>query len=778
MNRYRNLSIGAALAAAAVVMLFAACGPQDGNGAAASVSKTSSLDLIPLHGAARQLVETRRVNLSSVTNGYFLYRGWSHPYRDDDQSPPTMAAVARESVLRYRVLRPEARWLIFQVAPKGRFGGTNWQGVDVVVGDQVLEHVDIEGNGFTQKMVRIPAELQHVGDNEITFRFSVFVNNPDFLNNRAKHTAYPFPGVAAYFSEIRIYNSSEGIPETDVPEAEDDTFKLVADGRYLSQEPNSALVYAFEITEGATFELAGTVRRNESTEAVVDVAFSGRTDSGESTEFWSKTFQPEDDTEFSARVPLEAIAGGISELRFDVGSDAQQPNSSVIWKTLRLNLPTTSSAVNGDEHVPVRIGSKAKHLVFIILDASRYDHFGYNGNGDGMTPNIDALAETAQIFDSAIAAAPYTITSVSTLFSGLHPETHGVRKVTHKFPADLENMPRAFKRSGFYTLALSGTKFTDRQYGLTRECDEVISLRDPEDKEQTLSRMRREAMEEGIKKAAESGKPVFIYTHFLPPHWPYHPPGEFNSRYIANARVKYPRSWQIKGLLDNYLFDEAADDLEVHHRRYMNNLAYGDHVTGELFDLLKQYGLYDDSLIVVTADHGEAFNEHGHFGHNTTTYEEMIKLPMLVRVPGVEPRRIAQPIGLIDYFPTFAELFDLELENAHFEGRSLAPLLLGGPEDPSEAYYYSRAVGSSMVFCLRGQRYKFVFDDYDEELYDLQADPGERDNIIDRHPALASYLRQRAMLAIAVNTERGQKGLDVDLSEEDLKELRSLGYLQ
>ena len=763
---------------AAVVLFFAACGPQDGNGAAASVSDSGSLDLIPLHGAARQLIETRRVNLSSPTNGYFLGDGWSHPYRDDEESPPTMAAIARESVLRYRIMRLEPRWLIFKASPKGRFGGTNYQSIDVVVGDQVLDHVDIEGDGYTQKMVRIPVELQHVGDNEVTFRFSVFVNNPDFLSNRAKHTAYPFPGVSAYFSEIRIYNSAEGIPETDVPVAEEDTFKLVADGRYLSQEPNSALVYAFEITKGATFEIAGTVRRDEGSEAVVDVAFSGRTDSGETTEFWSKTFKPGDDIDFQARMPLDAIAGGVSELRFDVGSDAQQPNSSVIWKTLHLDLPAAAADGNGAARQPVRIGSRAKHLVFIILDAARYDHFGYNGNGDGMTPNIDALATKSQVFDNAIAAAPYTITSVSTLFSGLHPESHGVRKVTHKFPEELENMPRAFKRSGFYTLALSGTKFIDRQFGLTRDCDEVVNLRDPEDKQQTLSRMRREAMEEGVKKAAESGKPVFIYTHFLPPHWPYHPPGEFNRRYIADARVKYPRSWQIKGLLDNNLFDEAADDLVVHHKRYMNNFAYGDHVTEQLFELLKQYGLYDDALIVITADHGEAFNEHGHFGHNTTTYEEMIKLPMLVRVPGVEPRRISQPIGLIDYFPTFAELFDLKVENVNFEGRSLAPLLLGGPEDPSEAYYYSRAVGSSMIFCLRGQRYKFAFTDFKEELYDLQADPGEKNNIIAEHPALASYLRQRAMLAIAVNTAKGQKGLDVDLSEEDLKELRSLGYLQ
>jgi arylsulfatase A-like enzyme len=554
---------------------------------------------------------------------------------------------------------------------------------------------------------------------------------------------------------------------------------MVADGRYLNQFPNSALVYAFEVDKGARLLLSGSLRGTPGSEEEITVALVGGKDEGGRAELWSRKLSPSGrPVNIEADVALDDLAGGIASLRLDVSSTARFSRSSVVWKRIALNLPRSEEASAAAERQPARLGESAKHLVFIILDAARYDHFGCYGNEQGMTPYIDELAKSSIIFRDAVVTAPYTITSISSLFSSLHPESHGVRKITHKFPEDLENMPRAFKRSGFYTVTLSGTKFIDRNYGLTADCDDVLSLREEEDKEQTLSTMSYAAMEEAVKKAAESGKPVFLYCHYLPPHWPYHPPGEFDSRYISNPQIRYWRSWQIKGMLDNGLVDEVRQDISTHHKRYMNNLAYGDFATHQLLELLKRYGLYEDSLIVITSDHGEAFNDHGQFGHNTTVYDEMIKVPLIVRVPGVAPREVRQQVGLIDFFPTFVELFDLQVENVRFEGRSIAPLLAGQEMEPGD-YYYARAVGNNLIFMMRGERYKYIHHDYREELYDLQLDPGETVNIIGDRPALADYLRQRGLLAIAANAAlRSDEGREVELSPEDEKELRNLGYLQ
>jgi len=784
MNDNKMITYTSVIIAAAVVLLAPSCQPAgDTPAATAAAGDPTALDLISLHVAARQLRETGIINLASPLSAYYLQRGWSHPYSVEENGPAITAATAQESILRYTVLRPADRWLAFNARAKGKFGGINWQRVDVLAGDKALGWFELSGEGDLPQQIFLPSDTQKTGDNDITFHFSVLVNNDNFLVNRKRHDEFPHPGVAGYFSEFRIYFGDSNGPNRGETRDETSVFSMVADGRYLNQFPNSALVYAFDIGNGASLSLSGTVRAERGASDKVRIAVSGRKpgEQGEPKEIWSREIDASSrENDIDTVVPLDDIAGGIAELHLDVSSTARFSSSGVVWKKIRLSLPREQqvSAKNG-EREPLRVSDGVKNVIFIVLDAARYDHYGCYGDSRGMTPNIDKFAESAIRFDNAVAAAPYTITSISTLFSGLNPEAHGVRKVTNKFPEDLENMPRAFKRSGFFTIALTGTKFISREFGLAQEqdCEALVELRDPDDKEQTRSTMNLAAMEKGVKMAAESGKPVFLYCHFLPPHWPYHPPGDFDRRYISNPQLKYWRSWQIKGLLDNGLVDEARADIETHHKRFMNNLLYADHATNQLLDLLKKYGLFDNSLIVITADHGEAFNEHGHFGHNTSVYDDMIKLPMLVRVPGTESRVEEQPIGLIDFFPTFAELFNLKLENARFEGRSIAPLLLGRELEPGD-YYYSRATGNNLIFMMRGAKYKYIFHDYREELYDLTADPLEKVNIIAENMPLASFLRQRALLSIAANAAlRGDEGLEVELSAEDEKELRNLGYL-
>ncbi len=784
MNDNKMMIFTSAIIAVAALLLAPSCQPAGDTPAATAASgDPAALDLISLHVAARQLRETGIVNMASPLSGYYLQRGWSHPYSVEENGPAITAATAQASILRYSVLRPADRWLAFNARAKGKFGGGNWQQVDVFAGEKALGSFELSGEDDLPQQIFIPADAQRVGDNDITFRFSVLVNNDNFLANRKRHDAFPHPGVAGYFSEFRIYFGDSNGPNRGETRDETSVFSMVADGRYLNQFPNSALVYAFEIGNGASLSLSGTLRTERGAADKVKVAVSARKlgDQGDPKEIWSREISADSrENDIDAVISLDRIAGGIAELRLDVSSTARFSPSGVVWKKLRLSLPREQQAAekNG-EREPLRVSNDVKNVIFIILDAARYDHYGCYGDPQGMTPNIDKFAESAIRFDNAVAAAPYTITSISTLFSGLYPEAHGVRKTTNKFPEDLENMPRAFKRSGFFTIVLSGTKFVSREFGLAQEkdCEVLIELREAEEKEQSRSTMSFAGMEKGVKMAAESGKPVFLYCHFLPPHWPYHPPGEFDKRYISAPQLKYWRSWQIKGLLDNGMFDDALADVDTHHKRYMNNLLYADHVTGQLLELLKKHGLYENSLIVITADHGEAFNEHGHFGHNTTVYDDMIKLPMVVRVPGIEPRAEQQQIGLIDFFPTFAELFDLKLESARFEGRSIAPLLLGG-ELESGDYYYSRATGNNLIFMMRGEKYKYIFHDYREELYDLTADPLENVNIIAENMPLASFLRQRALLSIAANAAlRGDEGLEVELSAEDERELRNLGYL-
>lgn len=770
-----------AAAILATVVFTTGCPGTENTGA--SNADNSALDLIKLQYAARQLRETGVMNLSSPMSSYYLLRGWSSAFTEGPESPALTAATEKEAILQYSVIRPANRWLKFNVKTKSHFGGPEKQQVKVSAAGQELAVFTVGGDEFQQQQVFIPAELQKPGGNQVLFHFSEMATNPTFpIMKRSEFQKFPYPGVAAYFSEFRVDFGDETGPAGYPLRDETTAFTPIAGGERLAQYPNSSLVYAFDIQKGSAIRFSGTMEGKPGEQGKMTLSISAKIDSQpDLIPLWSKEYSIGEGSysqSFSGDIPLDDVAGQIAELHFSALSSNDYSESFIAWKQLEMMVPPHSNKPQASaERQPIRINKKIKNVIIILLDAARPDHIGAYGDDRKITPNIDNFSVESLLFENAVSSAPYTIASVSTLFSGLTPESHGARSVTEKFPDYIETMPRAFKQKGFYTIALAGTKFITRQFGLTVDCDDVINLRDPEDKEGRFTTMDEAAMEAEVKKAAASGKPVFLYAHFLPPHWPYRPPAPFNSKFIAKPKVKLWRSWMVKALFDNHLADQNYPDVVTHHKRYMNNYYYADYVTRKLLDMLYENGMYDDSIIMVMADHGEAFGEHNSWGHNTTVYDTMIRVPLIIRIPGVKPGRVAQQVGLIDVFPTLAELFDLDVKGTKFDGKSLVPLIMNGVKETGD-YYYARASGNKLTFSLRGDRFKYVHDDYKEEFFDLKADPDELHNIIDQHRALASLLRQKALVMIAVNSSlRNDQGRDVELSKEDEDELRNLGYL-
>lgn len=811
----------AALVLPAALLLFNGCsGPDRGQ------AERPGLNLIQLHQAARQLRESGRINLASPLSNYYLKHGWSHPYSEND-GPATTVAVSQDAVFRFKVVRPADRWFIFYARCKDRYGGPRFQQFDVIVSGEKVGSFELKWrDDFMEKQIFIPEKLQRRGDNEVLFKFSVFDNNKNFLANKRKHERFPHPGVAAYFREFSIRPGDSAGP-LGASRDELNTFELSPDGKGLRQWPNSELSYAFEVKEDSRLALEGSVfAAAKDVRDDLSIEVQARTDDDPDWNvLWSSEFEISPSSSahsFKENVELDEIGGELAEIKISVYASSLFSKASVDWRKMRLEFPEgleeEAEEEEGEEREAIHLDGKAKNVVIIVLDAARPDHFGYHGNTEGMTPNIDRLAEKSIIFENAIAQAPYTLASISTLFSSLNPEAHGARSLPREeevevtvpeegktkkvkrvvgeaFPQELENMARAFNRSGYYTLALAGSKFIREDYGITRDCDEVVYLRTDEYIKQRVSTMDVDLMRSGLEKAKKSGKPVFVYAHYLPPHWPYRPPKPFNNRYVSNPKLKHWPLWEIKELLDHRLNDEAKEDIATHHKRYKNNLYYADAATQQLLDLLKEFDLYEDSLIIISSDHGEAFAQynHGeipaagaadafggvrHIGHNTTVYDEMIWVPLVVYFPGAKPARIEQQVGLIDIFPTLIELFDLESDDESFQGRSIAPLLVGEDMEPA-GYYYSRAVGPDPYFTMRGSRLKYVHHHYFEAMYDLKSDPHETVNIIEKHPVLATYLRQRALLMIAYNAGlRGDEGEEFTINAEDAEDLRGIGYLQ
>jgi len=771
-------SLAAVGAALAVALFFSpSCSPDSG-----SEVGIARLDLIRLHEEARRFRETGAVNIRSFDRYYHLARGWSFPHADGEGGPLVVAAIAGESVLRYGVVRPATRFLAFSVRTSGPLGGPARQRVEVYAGPRLVGSFDVEGELWRRERVRIPDRVQRFGDNEIAFRFAGLAENPNFLADEASHAENPYPGVAAYFRdfEISTFRGSRSLSGEELR-----AFVPAAGGRRLIQRANSAISFAFEVEPGSRLLLRGELNTPPRRRGEVTLAVSAHSDARPAwADLWSRRVEiggGESVFPFSAEIPLELPASRPVEIMLILQTTSHTAGVRVAWDRMLLERPETAPVVpEAVERQPVRISEEVggvRNVVFVILDAARPDGFGCYGCDEGLTPNIDALAESSLVFCDAVAPASYTLASCASLFSGLLPPTHGVSYSINReyapYPEEMDNMVRAFKRKGFYTLIMTGNHFVSENFGFTRGRDRQVNLRSAVSTDAYLSTVELERMERGVSAAAESGVPAFIYVHLLPPHKPYNPPDDFEGR-RTSGRLTPMDSIRVTALASNPLIGPDHPEIAAYREHYDDNLAYADHVVGLLFEMLRHYGLYDDSLIIVTADHGEAFGEHGHMEHNTTVYDEMIKIPLIVHAPGLEPGEVSQHVGLIDFFPTFVELFDLDVYTLPFQGRSLAPFFAGREPEPTD-YYFSINSGHKQAFTLRGDRYKYVHHIHREELYDLVEDPGETVNIIAEHPVLAACLRQRgmALIYLAPSSEELRQ-----MDEEDVNRLRDIGYLQ
>ena len=386
------------------------------------------------------------------------------------------------------------------------------------------------------------------------------------------------------------------------------------------------------------------------------------------------------------------------------------------------------------------------------------------------------------------------------MFTGLLPETHGVRGLFSRLPASVRTLPSLLRERDYVSTAVLGNVVPESN-NLVKDFDEVLSIRstDPQAAENG-SDMAMAAADEAVDRLTDD-KRRFLYIHLLPPHRPYHPPAPFRDLFVRRdsyEQIPYrpdrpptpSRDVMIRGYGYNDVFlREAAEAMEKYGLEdpatrdflfgcYLDNMAYADHLLGGILDRLKDRGAYDDALIIVCADHGDAFGEHGAFGHNATVYQEAVHVPLIVKLPG--PRKgieIADPVSLVDLLPTLAALLRLK-SDPNWQGVPL-PFEAGRG---GTRIVTCRAEGERLTAALIEGRYKYAFQLGRDELYDLDADPGETANLAGREPVLTLRLKQELFRRIAANLALREK-LGIRTSESrDIparieRELRTLGYL-
>lgn len=355
-------------------------------------------------------------------------------------------------------------------------------------------------------------------------------------------------------------------------------------------------------------------------------------------------------------------------------------------------------------------GPPAPPIILMVKDALRADRLGCYGYHRPTTPNIDRFAEESVLFERAFSNSPWSASSFMSLFTSLSPEVHGVSNLTSRYrlhPRVSGRIPllaEILQGRGYLTVGLHGGGNVLAVRGFDRGFEYY-----GRDFRTANYREVAENIRQWLERSRVEGQPIFLFLHHLICHDPYlYGPSEFRYRFLEDPVPGLPLTIQE---LDALGPDRAANfwkgvDLDnPRHKAHIDALYDGgvyfsDFVFGELMDVLREEGIYDEALIILTSDHGEALGERGTRGHGALWWEHL-HVPLLLKFPGAERggRKVAVPVGLMDAVPTLLEYLQVKFPDP-LQGTSLLPLAAGRGEEGGSPVVSYRAAGSNPYFQL------------------------------------------------------------------------------
>ncbi len=408
--------------------------------------------------------------------------------------------------------------------------------------------------------------------------------------------------------------------------------------------------------------------------------------------------------------------------------------------------------------------SQPKNIILITLDTTRADRMGFLGSSRGLTPNLDALASKGVVFTRAYAQVPLTTPSHAVLLTGTYPQFNHVRALGSTLTDNLPDMPETLHEHGYRTAAFIGAMILDPRNRMALGFNRGFEVYDGnfhtrkrgESRYGSEERRAGEVVASALKwlRRRKPG-PFFMWLHFYDPHDPYDPPSPFKEKYASAP--------------------------------YDGEIAYTDSVLGEFFKALRDQNLYDNCLIAIGADHGEAFGEHGEERHGVLLYDETIHVPLLIKMPSAEFAgvRVESRVGLVDVAPTLLQAVSIGVSPA-MQGKSLLTLIQAGKEGKqrpagetdraiySESDYAHQNLGWSELHSWRAGKYLYVRAPK-RELYEQTSDPGAVKNLASSAVAVADTLDAQLSSFLEKTSDAPKAAGKLDPAQ--MEKLRALGYM-
>ncbi|MCH7828658.1 sulfatase [Patescibacteria group bacterium] len=411
------------------------------------------------------------------------------------------------------------------------------------------------------------------------------------------------------------------------------------------------------------------------------------------------------------------------------------------------------------------------NVILVIIDTLRADHLGMYGYSRNTSPNLDRLAKESILFEQAITQAPYSLASQISLLVSQYPSVHGVIETSDRLSLSSITLAQILQETGYTTAAfaqISGTEgyslqgfdLYDRDFGPLGYLSQTIPP--------AVEWLR-----------LNKGENFFLFVQGYDVHPPLHKPEPFDHIFdpgydgILSDHEQYyldytpnqtrdPNSilYSIKNINHNPVLSWNDKVIPLEQRdidhviaHYDGGILYTDSLLEEFFDTLKEMGVYDNSIIIVLSDHGEMLvdslrrekDENDRlFGHGRL-YEEVIHVPLFIKHPDFEGQRISTQVQLIDIFPTILDFLHIPISEEikqRIQGKSLVPLIEDRADEHFNEYVFGQADGHQPVF-IRTVQWKLMVSEGYFELYNLQDDPKETQNVIDQYPDVAEKLKQK-----------------------------------
>jgi arylsulfatase A-like enzyme len=594
--------------------------------------------------------------------------------------------------------------------------------------------------------VLLPSSFQVRGTNVLSFRVSSL--------RRARPGEADQRPLAVAVSDLAVV-PVDSVAQLSMPRAERSD--------WLWLPPSSSGAYYLRVPERARLILDARPRDGGGTPPLI--AVSVENDASGRAFLQAHTVAKELRTE----IDLAPYGGEI--LRLELANESVAAGA---WVAASLDVPKLVSP-----RLSVTWAGSSPHVFLFVVDTLRADALGAYGKSPSISPHFDALAKQGVLFEDATSQASWTRPAVASLLTGVAPATHGPAQEDQGLRPEITTLAERLRAAGYRTGAFVANHLLTPDLGYARGFDTWN-----EERTSLYGARAETVVERALAWLERAETPAFLYIHVMEPHAPYDStPGTSPAACSGECDT-------LALLRRGQLGELPEEKLQFLKARYEGEVHQADQAFGSLSASLKRRSVFDQSIIVFTADHGEEFREHKGTGHAKTLYQEVIRVPLAFRLPRATGGggRIAGPVEHLDLMPTLLALVGAA-EGSGLSGRNLTDALLEGRvRDPAPPLIVSEArFTTTHKYSARSGRWKLI-ENADgpllwragahTELYDLASDPLEQVNIVDRRPIVARFLLQRIRAyRQAASQPSPARPRPTIRAPRDSELLRALGYL-